>query len=42
MDYLPAKAELTKPAARPSFFNLAIEAVVMVMAAQLLLVLFGN
>lgn len=39
MMYLQAKAELTQPAAKPSFFNLAVEAVVMLLLAYTLFLL---
>lgn len=42
MKYLQAKAELMKPAAKPSFKNLALEGSVMVLVAYGLLQLFGG
>jgi len=41
MMYLQAKATLAWPVAKPSFFNLAVEGVVMVVAAYGLLQLFS-
>lgn len=41
MMYLQAKATLATPIAKPSFFNLAVEAVVMLVTAYALLQLFS-
>ena len=42
MTYLEAKLVLEQPTAKPSFINLVIESVVMLLIAYLLFVLVGS